>query len=86
MFPSSLLRLKDAKGLHQIERIGELEGKKLGCWCTENCHGQVLIKLYREYAEGVKTSNSKRDFIESENSSHPSKKIKFDHFSRKLWN
>ena len=67
---------------HLIERIGELGEKTLGCWCTENCHGQVLIKLYREYEEGLKTPYPKRDFIESEKSSHPSKKIKFDHFSR----
>lgn len=29
--------------------LRELKGKVLGCWCTpQRCHGDVLIKLYRE--------------------------------------
>jgi hypothetical protein len=33
-------------------RLGELEGKALGCWCRleEPCHGDVLIELLREQA------------------------------------
>jgi len=30
-------------------RLGELEGKTLGCWChPEACHGDVLVKLLAE--------------------------------------
>lgn len=31
------------------DRLGELEGKVLGCWChPQKCHGHILVKLYRE--------------------------------------
>jgi len=37
------------------DNLGELEGKRLGCWCVTTtktvplrCHGQVLMKLLRE--------------------------------------
>jgi len=34
-----------------IERLPELKGKTLGCWCApEPCHGEVLLKLTRERA------------------------------------
>merc|ERR1712004_38006 len=32
-----------------MSRLGELEGKVLGCWCKPMaCHGDVLIKLLNE--------------------------------------
>jgi hypothetical protein len=32
-------------------KIGELEGKTLGCWCSpEACHGDVLSDLLRDRA------------------------------------
>ena len=31
-----------------IAKLTELENKVIGCWCTDNCHGEILIKLYRE--------------------------------------
>jgi hypothetical protein len=32
-----------------LSRLGELEGKTLGCWCTleERCHGDVLLELLK---------------------------------------
>ena len=31
---------------HLLERLGELEGKRLGCFCKPyDCHGDVLVKL-----------------------------------------
>uniref|UniRef100_A0A1X7T7B2 DUF4326 domain-containing protein n=1 Tax=Amphimedon queenslandica TaxID=400682 RepID=A0A1X7T7B2_AMPQE len=39
--------------------IPSLAGKTLGCWCKPNpCHGDVLVKLFKEYLEkkGVKNS------------------------------
>ena len=38
------------------ERIPQLENKVLGCWCTDakDCHGEFLIKLYKEYEEAKK--------------------------------
>ena len=30
------------------ERLAELGGKRLGCWCSpEPCHGDILVELYR---------------------------------------
>jgi len=35
--------------LELYDRLEELEGKELGCWCKpEGCHGDVLIKLLEE--------------------------------------
>jgi len=32
-----------------MERLMELEGKTLGCWCKPKpCHGDVLVKLIKE--------------------------------------
>ena len=32
-----------------MEKIKELEGKSLGCWCHPNpCHGDILVKLVKE--------------------------------------
>lgn len=43
------------EGRSLLKRLGELEGKVLGCWCAERsgltanddlvCHGQILLKL-----------------------------------------
>ncbi|AHC54835.1 GTP-binding domain [Tunisvirus fontaine2] len=32
------------------ERLGELSGKTLGCFCkeTEDCHGDILVELWKE--------------------------------------
>jgi len=33
-----------------IAALPELKGKRLGCWChPEPCHGDILIRLYREF-------------------------------------
>jgi hypothetical protein len=33
-----------------LNRLGELDGKVLGCWCKPNkCHGDVLAKLVKKY-------------------------------------
>lgn len=42
-------------GMPRLKRLGELEGKTLGCWCADHgglhagdeliCHGQILLKL-----------------------------------------
>ena len=31
-----------------MNQLDYLENKVLGCWCTSDCHGEVLIKLYNE--------------------------------------
>ena len=35
-----------------LSRLGELEGRTLGCWCKpdERCHGDVLLELLEERA------------------------------------
>jgi hypothetical protein len=40
-------RLKDAAGKPMIERLPELAGKNLACWCALNapCHADVLLTL-----------------------------------------
>ena len=36
-----------------MARLGELEGKRLGCYCYPlPCHGDVLVKLLREKSNG----------------------------------
>jgi hypothetical protein len=34
-----------------LKALSELRGKTLGCWCVPDheCHGQVLIELFRQY-------------------------------------
>lgn len=33
-----------------LNRLHELKGMTLGCWCSpKSCHGDVLIKLVREF-------------------------------------
>ena len=35
-----------------LERLGELEGHTLGCWCKpDKCHGDILLKLLKERKE-----------------------------------
>ena len=36
---------------HMIEKLTELENKVIGCWCRDNCHGLIIIKLYGEFVE-----------------------------------
>ena len=37
-----------------IEKLMELKGKNLGCWCYPNdCHGNTLIKLIDEYEQKI---------------------------------
>jgi hypothetical protein len=32
-----------------MAKVGELHGKRLGCWCAPHaCHGDVLLKLARQ--------------------------------------
>ena len=68
---------------HMIKKLTELKNKVLGCWCEtmELCHGQVLIKLYREFTEKLPTLQSEN----LENKIHPHKKVKID-FEGKGWN
>ena len=51
---------------HMIEKLTVLENKVIGCWCTDNCHGEILIKLYREFVENEKNSPSQGEFAENE--------------------
>lgn len=42
--------LENEEGL--LEKLYELKGKTLGCWChPNNCHGDVLIKVLKEKRE-----------------------------------
>ena len=44
-----------------MEKVGELEGKILGCWCApERCHGEIIHKLAgnRPQYEGVSAGES----------------------------
>lgn len=35
---------------HLIDALGELKGKRLGCWCKpQACHGDVLARLADRY-------------------------------------
>jgi hypothetical protein len=46
-------RLAGPEGIVWRERLGELRGKTLGCWCSpERCHGDVLAELAKELFEG----------------------------------
>ena len=41
-----------------MRRLGELDGKVLGCWCKPGpCHGDVLVKLVREYCHAKTQSD-----------------------------
>lgn len=40
-----------------LSALPELTGKRLGCWCHPNlCHADVLVRLWNELVEGVRTS------------------------------
>src|SRR3989344_1262105 len=40
----------ELEGLH--EKLLELKGKNLGCWCKpEECHGDILVSLIEEYSK-----------------------------------
>ena len=58
-----------------IEKLTELEHKVLECWCKDNCHGEILIKLYKEFVENEKNQSLKREFVEY---SHQQKEVKMD--------
>lgn len=38
-----------------IAALSELEGKTIGCWCRPKfpCHGDILIKLFKEFVLGI---------------------------------
>jgi hypothetical protein len=37
---------------HLLAKLPELEGKRLGCWCSpEPCHGHILAKLLQEFRQ-----------------------------------
>lgn len=46
-----------------LKRLGELEGKTLGCWCSDHggltaddeliCHGQILLKLLQHRRQKI---------------------------------
>lgn len=48
-----------------IDKLDELKGKKLGCWCRKSysigCHATVLIKILRE--KMIKESNQRKLFL-----------------------
>lgn len=51
------------EGRPLLRRLGELEGKTLGCWCAGHggltaddeliCHGQILLKLLEHRREKI---------------------------------
>ena len=51
--------IKKIENENLFEELLSLEGKKLGCWCKEpdkhvGCHGDVLLKLLKNYKENGK--------------------------------
>ena len=41
--------ITEGEGKWLLERLPELKGKTLGCWCApKSCHGDVLLKLIEE--------------------------------------
>lgn len=42
--------ISNGEGKHLLDKLHELEGKTLGCWCMPNksCHGDILIELVEE--------------------------------------
>ena len=41
--------ITQGKGKYLLEKLDELKGKTLGCWCyPKPCHGNVLIELINE--------------------------------------
>jgi hypothetical protein len=55
------------EGRPLLKRLGELEGKTLGCWCADYgglsagdgliCHGQILLKLLQHRREKLVPRN-----------------------------
>jgi len=56
IFPLKKYTLEESLALYEAhvrenlwDDLDELRGMSLGCWCKPNpCHGDVLIRLYRE--------------------------------------
>lgn len=51
--------IKKIENENLFEELLSLEGKNLGCWCKEpdkhvGCHGDVLLKLLKNYKENGK--------------------------------
>lgn len=56
------------EGRHLLKRLGELEGKVLGCWCAKKggvgahdplaCHGQILLLLLEHRAKKISEKRS----------------------------
>jgi len=51
--------IKKIENENLFEELLSLEGKNLGCWCKEpdklvGCHGDVLLKLLKNYKESGK--------------------------------
>lgn len=45
---------------HLMSALGELKGKKLGCWCKPGkCHGDILATLADQYNFQEKPSSDK---------------------------
>lgn len=48
--------LREQKDL--LEKLPELEGKTLGCWCKpQSCHGDVLIEMIEQLKDEEKFNN-----------------------------
>ena len=47
LYREYILHSDEPRAQEMRARLGELEGKTLGCWCTleERCHGDVLAEL-----------------------------------------
>ena len=44
-----------------LARLGELEGKTLGCWCKpKSCHGDILVELINERRQKEKDREENR--------------------------
>jgi len=45
-----------------VNSLPELKGKNLGCWCypQKKCHGEILVKLYKEFCEKPNPSPDKK--------------------------
>ena len=56
------------KDPHLFNAVMELEGKELGCWCKPSpCHGDILIKLFKERQAKNSCSKSKFTLENGEN-------------------
>ena len=49
------------KNVLLMNSLHELKGKQLGCWCNPGlCHGDVLVKLYKEMYEQQPSEKRKK--------------------------